>query len=150
DPLDVSLMVTRGYSSLSFLWEAAKAIRQKADEDDVVTVIYILGDYDPSGQDIIRNTTERLMSWSEGCLQSVEPLAVTLDQIAEWDLPTRPTKRSDPRAKGFGSASVELDAIPPDKFRTLIRDAIMSHVDEDRLRRAQLVEKREQELLRNL
>jgi hypothetical protein len=47
---DVSLMVARGYSSLSFL--AASA-------DEIMTIgkpayIYHLGDYDPSGQDAAR------------------------------------------------------------------------------------------------
>src|SRR5262252_5706026 len=35
-------------------------------------------------------------------------LAVTEEQIEEWSLPTRPTKRSDSRARSFGS-SVSVD-----------------------------------------
>jgi hypothetical protein len=31
-------------------------------------------------------------------------LAVTEEQIDEWNLPTRPTKRSDSRARSFGAA----------------------------------------------
>jgi len=38
---------------------------------------------------------------------------VTHEQIEQWNLPTRPTKQSDTRAKKFGSAtSVELDPSP--------------------------------------
>jgi hypothetical protein len=35
-----------------------------------------------------------------------ERIAVNPDQIAAWNLPTRPTKQTDSRAKGFGAASV--------------------------------------------
>jgi hypothetical protein len=48
-----------------------------------------------------------------------ERIAVTPAQIAAWDLPSRPTKASDSRAKGFGEVSVELDAIEPDRLRAL-------------------------------
>jgi hypothetical protein len=143
DPLDVSLMVTRGYSSLSFLWEAAKNIRERGAE----TAILILGDYDPSGQDIIRNTGERLEEWSEGLISEVTTLAVTLEQITQWNLPTRPTKRSDPRSKNFSGQSVELDAIPPVKFRDLIREALLDRLDEDEIERSDRIERKERRRL---
>src|SRR5262249_41120666 len=48
-------------------------------------------------------------------------LAVTEEQIEEWSLPTQPTKRSDSRARSFGSSvSVELDAIDPRRPRSLV------------------------------
>jgi len=56
-------------------------------------------------------------------------LAVTPEQISEWRLPSRPTKRSDARAAGFGrQRSVELDAIAPDRLRALVRAAIEQHL----------------------
>jgi hypothetical protein len=52
-------------------------------------------------------------------------LAVTEEQIDEWNLPTRPTKRSDSRARSFGSSvSVELDAIDPRRLRSPVERAI--------------------------
>ena len=53
---------------------------------------------------------------------------MTLDQIRDWNLHTRPTKQSDSRAKGFSDISVELDAIPPDQLRAMVRDAIEDHL----------------------
>jgi hypothetical protein len=53
-----------------------------------------------------------------------ERLAVTREQIDYWELPTRPTKATDTRSKGFGGISVELDAIEPEDLRTLVREAI--------------------------
>jgi hypothetical protein len=52
---DVPLMVTRGYSSLSFLYEAAQAM-----PTDKPIHLYYLGDFDPSGVDAERSAEERL------------------------------------------------------------------------------------------
>jgi hypothetical protein len=74
--------------------------------------------------------------------------AVTRAQVNEWNLPTRPTKQSDTRAKKFGSAtSVELDAIPARKLRELVRDVINRHVDQQKLEFLRTAEKSERELL---
>jgi hypothetical protein len=76
-------------------------------------------------------STERVRRiWREVRLPiSVERLAVTPEQIEAWDLPTRPTKRTDTRSRSFEGASVEVDAIPPDRLRQLVADAIQRHVD---------------------
>jgi hypothetical protein len=58
-----------------------------------------------------------------------ERLAVTPEQVEEWSLPTRPTKRTDTRARGFTGDSVEVDAVPANVLRTLVEDAIRRHVD---------------------
>src|SRR5262245_28610712 len=56
-------------------------------------------------------------------------LAVTEEQIDEWNLPTRPSKRSDSRARSFGSSvSVELDAIDPRRLRSLVERALRKHM----------------------
>src|SRR5262249_36170020 len=105
---DVPLMVARGYASLSFLYGAAEAIN----ELDVPEYIYHLGDFDPSGVNAGEKIEETLRELAPDADIYFERLAVTAEQIAEWNLPTRPTKASDTRAKNLGSAiSVELDAI---------------------------------------
>ena len=50
-------------------------------------------------------------------------------QIAEWSLPTRPAKKSDPEAAKFGDKAVELDAIDPAQLTALVENAITSHID---------------------
>ena len=57
-----------------------------------------------------------------------ETVAVTPEQIAEWDLPTRPTKKRDSRSKRFKGGSVDVDAIPPDRLRKLCEKCIERHV----------------------
>jgi hypothetical protein len=79
---------------------------------------------------------------------------VNSEQIERWNLPTRPTKTSDTRASRFkqvyGTDSVELDAIPPDELRRLVRGAIDSHMEPWRLEQFRMVEKEEREKLRRM
>ena len=107
---DVPLMVARGYASLSFLHSAAEHINDL----ECPVHIYHLGDYDPSGVNAGEKIEQTLREMAPDADISFERIAVLPWQIHEMDLPTRPTKTSDTRSKGFSSVSVELDAIPPD------------------------------------
>ena len=122
---DVPLMVTRGYPSLSYLHEAAEAIGACGKPAH----LYYFGDHDPSGVDIPRNVDERLRGFAPRAELHFERVAVTPEQIAAWSLTTRPTKTSDSRARSFGAESVEVDAIPPQTLRTLVRRCIEQHID---------------------
>jgi hypothetical protein len=143
---DVPLMVTRGYPSLSYLYEAATAITANAQ----AAYLYYFGDYDPSGVDIARNVETRLRAFAPGATIHFERAAVNRDQIAALGLPTRPTKRTDSRAATFAEESVEVDAIPPDMLRAMVRDRIERHVDPHALRALALAEASERELLHAL
>jgi hypothetical protein len=126
---DVPLMVARGYASLSFLHSAAEYIS----ELDVPAYIYHLGDFDPSGVNAGEKIEETLREMAPNAEIIFERIAVTEEQIAAWNLPTRPTKASDTRARSFGEISVELDAIPPDELRWLVQSAIELHLPRHQL-----------------
>lgn len=171
DEWDVPLMVTRGYPSISFLYSAAEAIRERSDHGQR-TEIYYFGDHDPSGVDIDRairqgigesiGSPELPDDWTAVdfidlqrgrqhlgvTVERPNPedleivfdehatftrVAVTEAQILEWDLPTRPTKKTDSRSKGFATESVEVDAIPSHRLRALAETAIERHVDHQHL-----------------
>jgi hypothetical protein len=134
----VPLMPSHGYSSVSFLWAAANDIQQFW--ADKPAYIYLLGDRDPSGVDAHRDIEEKLRKFAPEITWHFRRLAVTKRQIEEWELPSRPTKKSDPRAKKFRGESVELDAIPPDTLRQLVRDTIEPHVDRERLEELKAIE----------
>jgi hypothetical protein len=141
---DVPLMVARGYSSLSFLHSAAMAIEAKGKP----AYIYHFGDLDPSGVDAARDIEAKLRRYAPDAEIHFERPAVTRAQADEWNLPTRPTKMTDSRAKKFGSpTSVELDAIPAAKLRQLVRDCIERHINQDQLALLRVAEKSERELL---
>jgi hypothetical protein len=143
---DVPLMVARGYASLSFLHTAAEHIA----ELDVPAFIYHLGDYDPSGLDAGRKIEETLRELAPGAEIEFQRLAVTPEQITDWNLPTRPTKVSDSRARGFGPLSVELDAIEPAQLRDLVGEAIERHLPQQQLEVLKAAEESERLLLTNL
>jgi hypothetical protein len=124
---DVPLMVARGYASLSFLHSAAEYINQL----DVSAYIYHLGDFDPSGVNAAQKIEEALRELAPDADISFERVAVTPKQIAAWNLPNRPTKQSDSRARSFGNFSVELDAIEPNQLRDLVRAVIEEHLPPD-------------------
>jgi hypothetical protein len=117
-------MVARGYASLSFLHDAAEAISA----EDRPAHIYHLGDYDPSGVDAANKIEQSLREFAPEAEIHFTRLAVLPWQIEEWCLPTRPTKRSDSRAKSFGDISVELDAIDSRLLRQIVRDALERHM----------------------
>jgi hypothetical protein len=94
---DVPLMVARGYSSLTFLYSAGEAIAA----NDKPAYIYHLGDWDPSGQNAADHIERQLREFAPDVPIYFERLAVTEQQILDLNLPTRPTKKSDSRAKNW-------------------------------------------------
>lgn len=141
---DVPLMVSRGFASLSFLYEAAESI---ADQDKPA-YLYYFGDHDPSGVVIDRKISETLRELAPESEIHFERVAVLEDQIREYNLPTRPTKASDSRSRNFEGESVEVDAIPPGLLREMVRDCIVQHVDPRAHEAMKFAEKEERELLR--
>jgi hypothetical protein len=143
---DVPLMVARGYASLSFLHNAAEHISQVGKP----VFIYHLGDYDPSGVNAGQKIESTLREMAPSANIHFERLAVSRSQIEEWDLPTRPTKASDTRSKGFGDISVELDAIEPGLLRKILETAIEVHMPEDELKVLKAAEQSERAYLTDL
>lgn len=143
---DVPLMVTRGYPSITYLYEAAEAIRERGKP----TYLYYFGDRDPSGVDIPRNVEDRIREFAPDIPIHFECVAVTEEQIQTLNLPTRPTKSSDSRAKNFEGESVEVDAIPPRQLRQLVRNCIEAHVDLAEFERIKRVEEQERLTLATL
>ena len=147
---DVPLMVSRGYSSESFTYEAA----QNMEAIGTPAYVYYLGDFDPSGWQMAEDLNQKL----RGFYDDVEfrRLAVNPDQIRNWDLPSRPTKKTDTRQKQFyerfgeGTPSVELDAIPPNDLRELVENAILNHIDHDQLEALELEQAAARETLEQL
>lgn len=142
----VPLMVTRGYPSLSFMYESAAALRGLGRP---VHVAY-LGDWDPSGVDIPKNVERRLREFATDIDLHFERLAVNPDQVDEYDLLTRPTKTTDSRARGFEGESVEVDAIEPVTLRGLVDGFIERYVDQAQLRHLRVAEESEREIIRSL
>jgi hypothetical protein len=142
-PYDVPLMVARGFSSVTYLYNASQNIAEQAKP----AYIYHFGDHDPSGRWAARKIEEKLREFAPEADIHFETAAVTPAQIKRWNLPTRPTKRKgNTHAKGFKGDSVELDAIPAAWLRKIVRDRIERHIDQRRLEVLRRAEESEREL----
>jgi hypothetical protein len=143
---DVPLMVTRGYPSVSYLFEAAQAIATCAKP----VYLYYFGDFDPSGVDITRAVEHGIRKFAPLAEIHFARVAVTVEQIEALRLPTRPTKATDSRSKNFKGESVEVDAIPPATLRAIVGACIEQHIDEQVLERTRETERREREMLETI
>jgi hypothetical protein len=84
--LDVPLMVTRGYPSISFLHGAAETIASKGRP----CFLYYFGDFDPSGVDITRSVEDGIREFAPGAELTVWRAAVTERQIRASDQSVEP------------------------------------------------------------
>jgi hypothetical protein len=144
-PYDITLLVSRGYTSFSFIKESADRL---SGIDKPQTILYF-GDLDASGLDIFRHIGESLGRM--GISAHVERIALTHEQVEKYELPPMPVKMSDSRAEKFiskyGNEAWELDALPPDVLQKLIRSSIMRFFDVDVFKKAKGREKEIQEEL---
>jgi len=145
---DVSLLPVRGYNSLTFLHQTAEEIKE-ANRAGKRFFIYHFGDYDPSGVNAAETIEDSLQSLGAGNF-NFERMAITRQQIAEYSLPTRPTKRSDTRSKGFAGDSCELDALDPRILRDLTERCILNHIDKPELEYLKELEEMERQQLQQL
>ena len=112
--------------------------------------IYHLGDFDPSG---VRRRREDRGDAARAGARRRDPLRAARrhpEQIAAWDLPTRPTKTTDSRAKRWtGGESVELDAIDANALRHLCEFHISMHINQGQLAVIKTAERSEKQFLEN-
>jgi len=127
----VNLLVNRGYSSASAIFESAQRMTRQAYGIHKNCVILYLGDHDPSGEDMVRDIQERLYRFHVNV--KVEKIALTRSQVEEYKLPPNPTKRSDTRSPRYraehGDKSWELDALGPEVLREILECSIKQYLN---------------------
>ena len=109
EPLGIPVIELGGYCGQSHV---KRVINRVADYDRQAVLLYA-GDFDPSGEDILRDFVLRTDCWKD-----VVRVALTESQVRSFGLPVLPGKSSDSRAAGFitkyGSLmQVEVDALAP-------------------------------------
>jgi hypothetical protein len=157
---DAPYFSCRGYVSQSEMWRAGQRILSRLTERGQTTLILHLGDHDPSGVDMSRDIRDRLnlfvmgdpALWAQATDAGEENpythyansdlawpgafelrrIALTWDQIEEYEPPPNPAKLTDSRAAGYieeyGRESWELDALEPQTLDALIRTEIANAV----------------------
>jgi len=122
----------RGYSSVTVLKKMAERL-QEAEDDGYTPLVLAFSDLDPSGVDLVDNLSRQFADF--GLRSEVVRIALTTDQVEEYDLPHDPKalKMSDSRYSTFlaehGRYAVELDALDPPTLERLVHEAVRSHLD---------------------
>lgn len=142
----IVLMVNKGYSSQSAMFESAQRFINKKGDHEYCHLLY-LGDMDPSGQDMVRDVADRLTMFGA----EVEKIALTPEQVKQYKPPKNPAKMSDSRAikyvAEFGRSSWEVDALPPEVLSKIIRKSVAALLDVDQMNEIKALEKRDIEAL---
>jgi hypothetical protein len=143
---DVPLMPTGGYSSETFAHDAVESLRGTGR----TLVVYSLYDFDRSGQDAARSLQEKVERFGKDydVLVQFRALGLSELQVRALRLPTRPAKRQTTADQRWPHAfAAELDAIPPDTLRQMVREAIEEHLPAEQLAFLKEVEREERATL---
>ncbi|KKN65936.1 hypothetical protein LCGC14_0476390 [marine sediment metagenome] len=141
----IKLIVNKGYSSTSAMYDAYRRFSNKINEGKKVVVLY-LGDHDPSGLDMIRDIHQRSCEFLIGDAVDfvgdddesnpafqVRPIGLTMKQIKQFNPPPNPAKVKDPRSTGYiekyGKVSWEVDALNPETLHKLVRENVEILID---------------------
>jgi hypothetical protein len=133
DQFGVLVAVTSGYSSYTFLQDAVVRITDAVDQGRHPSLLCFC-DFDPSGEDMVRDLGARLERYGiDDATDIIHKVALTREQIDEYQLPPNPTKITDGRRGKFiaehGDECVELDALDPPVLQSLVRRSITRHID---------------------
>lgn len=143
--LAVDLYPCGGFSSLSFIHEAATSINNSGDKRPLQ--VFYIGDYDAAGVlidvSLKRELREHLRSDIE---LRFERIGINADQIAEYDLPMKPRKESDRRSQHIDCA-VEAEALPAKILRGILRDKVEALLPKNALAVSKVAEQAEQQQL---
>jgi hypothetical protein len=125
---NVAVYPTRGFSSFTFLKEFIEEMNGER------VHVLAMTDHDPSGVEMHNDLLRRLPRYG-GDFIDVEKIGLTYDQITAYGLASNPTKKADSRKKKyiakFGDRTWELDAIPPDELKRVVKTSIEKFIDPD-------------------
>jgi hypothetical protein len=143
---DVPLMPTGGYTSETFAHSAVARLAGSGKR----LVVYALYDFDRSGQDASRSLQEKVERFGRdyGVNVTFEALGLSEAQVVAMNLPTRPAKRNTTADQRWPhDFAAELDAIPPDTLRAMVKAAVERHLPAGELAYLKEVEAAERETL---
>jgi len=146
--LAVSLYPAGGFTSLTLAYESARFINAEA-AGRPVEIIYI-GDFDPAGV-LIDGAIEKELRQhlADDVTLRFHRIAITREQIAELDLPTKPRKAGERRAREV-EFTVEAEAMPAHLMRELLRETVERFLPAGALEVVKVAEESERDGLRRL
>jgi hypothetical protein len=144
DALTIPVAALRGYASESL----ERDILDFVDVSTKPVVLLYCGDFDPSGEDI-----PRAFEATTGL--TLKRVALTPEQVEEYELPEAMGKATDTRAASFHArhgrlVQVELEALPPEILRDLLTAELDLMLDTTMMRAQLEREKQERRQLDEL
>ena len=133
-PWGVPVVSSSGFDSVTAKHDAA----QRAFDDGRPLVVLHIGDLDPSGVHLFNAAAEDVEAWAEyyGAEVEFRRVAVTLEQVEAYQLPTAPPKATDRRS--FTGQTCQAEALDPGTLSALLAEALsevlnrgIRQVDED-------------------
>jgi hypothetical protein len=137
-----TLVTSVGFQSIS---SVVRLLQRVARIGKPVRIFYI-SDFDPAGDAMPVAVARQVEYWcaeyAPGADIKLQPLALTADQVARYDLPRIPIKDTDKRGDKFedrhGEGAVELDALEalyPGTLSQIVRRAMRPYRDDTLQRR---------------
>lgn len=129
-PYSVPVYSSGGFDSLT----AKKDLVDRLKRDGRPAIVLHVGDWDPSGEsmfDALGEDVTAFLAYDAPHLGvEFRRVALTSGQVARYDLPTAPPKKSDSRSGGW-SETCQLEAMPPDVLSRVVKDALEDVLDGD-------------------
>jgi len=131
-PYTVPVVVCRGFSSVSFLYDYKERLSTQGDKD---AILLYFGDFDPSGVEMLEAMETTLRDELRVENINFKRVALLKEDISKYRLPHNPEalKKTDTRANKhiteYGELAVELDALSPPILEQKIRDAIEGEIE---------------------
>jgi len=150
-PFSVRAYSSGGFDSLT----SKKDLADRIVRIEKPAIILHLGDYDPSGVSIFDSVAQDVTAFVEADrphgLVSVDfhRIALTREQVAEYDLPTAPAKAGT-HSKNWNGGTCQLEALPPNIIADILKDALWQHIDPEQYLEDCDVEKAEREQITTL
>lgn len=146
--LAVDLYPCGGFSSLSFVHEAAQQHNQSRDTRPLV--VFYVGDYDPAGVLIDQSLERELRQHLRDDIPlDFRRIAINEAQVLEYDLPTKPRKEGDKRSQQV-AYTVEAEAMPAKILRGILRAEIEALLPRNALILCQTAEQSERDHLAHI
>lgn len=150
EELGVSLYPSGGFSSLSLIFDCSEYIRARIEDGGKPVNIVYIGDYDPAGVLIDKDIEKKLRKHlGIGSDLTFHRVGITADQVAQYNLPTKPRKEKDKRSPEV-KWTVEAEAMRADILLDLLRAKIESFLPSRALAVAKAAEESERKWLLTL
>lgn len=148
EPYGVRVSSGGGYDSVTAKHQLATRVVREYGNNRRPTLVLHIGDFDPSGEgmyETLRDDVGQMVAdYGVPYALTVRRVALTEDQVIEWNVETAPPKPLDSRARGFVDAhpdacdhfgsediTAQLEALTPPDLRRLMTEALEGVIDQD-------------------